>query len=88
MASVVCGVFLRGETFPSTWLTTKLLDAAAKYARQQGARIVEGYPVEPKVDSRTADVFVWTGLASAFRKAGFEEAARRSPTRPIMRREV
>jgi GNAT superfamily N-acetyltransferase len=32
-----------------------------------------------------ADAFVWTGLASAFRKAGFEEVARRSDTRPIMR---
>jgi len=84
--SVVC--FFVAKPFRQRGLTTKLLDAAAKYARQQGARIVEGYPVEPKVDSRTADVFVWTGLASAFRKAGFEEAARRSPTRPIMRREV
>jgi hypothetical protein len=29
---------------------------------------------------------VYTGLASAFRKAGFEEVLRRSPTRPIVRR--
>jgi hypothetical protein len=34
-----------------------------------------------------ADAFVWTGLASAFRQAGFKEVARRSKTRPIMRRE-
>lgn len=31
------------------------------------------------------DTFMWTGLASAFRKAGFKEALRRSTTRPIMR---
>jgi hypothetical protein len=44
---------------------------------------VEGYPVEPK-NGRSADVFVYTGLASALRKAGFTEVALRSPTRPIM----
>jgi len=31
------------------------------------------------------DVYAWTGLASAFVKAGFVECARRSETRPIMR---
>src|SRR4030065_400680 len=40
--------------------------------------------VEPK-SGKTADVFAWTGLASAFRKAGFKEIIRRSETRPIMR---
>ena len=33
-----------------------------------------------------ADAFLFTGLVPAFRKAGFDEVARRSPTRPIMRR--
>ena len=31
------------------------------------------------------DVFAWTGIASAFAKAGFVEVARRSRTRPIYR---
>lgn len=31
---------------------------------------------------------VWTGLASSFRKAGFNEVARRSETRPIMRYQI
>jgi len=30
-------------------------------------------------------VFVFTGLASAFRKAGFKEVARRKPARPVVR---
>ena len=34
------------------------------------------------------DVFAWTGMASAFRKAGFREVARRSAGRPIMRIEL
>jgi len=65
-------------------LSSGLLRAAAAYAKTQGARLVEGYPVEP--DQRLPDPFVWTGLASAFRAAGFVEVARRSKTRPIMRR--
>ena len=61
-----------------------LLQAAIEYARVNGARIVEGYPVEPKV-GKAPDVFVYTGLYSAFKKAGFTEVLRRSETRPIMR---
>lgn len=64
-----------------------LLKAATDYAAKHGAKLVEGYPIEP--DSGTIpDAFAWTGLASAFRKAGFSEVARRSKTRPIMRRAV
>jgi GNAT superfamily N-acetyltransferase len=66
-------------------VSVQLLRAAAEFARAQGARVVEGYPVEVKRGHRTADVFVWTGLATSFRAAGFSEVARRSQTRPIMR---
>jgi hypothetical protein len=31
------------------------------------------------------DVFAWTGTVAAFRAAGYNEAARGSPKRPIMR---
>lgn len=65
-------------------LSVKLLRAAVAYAKKKGARMVEGYPVEPK-KSPMPDVFAWTGLADAFRRAGFKEVLRRSPTRPIMR---
>jgi hypothetical protein len=60
------------------------LRAAIEYVKQQGGKIVEGYPVEPKKD-RMPEVFAFTGLASAFKKAGFVECLRRSETRPIMR---
>ena len=66
-------------------VSAQLLRAAVEFARRRGARIVEGYPIEPTAE-RTADAFVWLGLPSAFRRAGFREVARRSPTRPIMRR--
>ena len=65
-------------------VSRRLLQAAVAFARSNGARIVEGYPVEPDRDQ--PDPFVWTGLASAFRAAGFHEVARRSAARPIMRR--
>jgi len=80
--SVTC--FFVARPFRRRGVTVELLKAAVAFARERGARIVEGYPVEPKQEQ--ADVFVYTGLASAFRKAGFKEIARRSPTRPIMRR--
>lgn len=83
--SVTCFYILRG--WRRTGLTAELLQAAAKYAAKRGARIVEGYPLDPK-SSKTPDAFAWTGFASAFRKAGFEEVARRSAGRPIMRRVV
>jgi hypothetical protein len=65
-------------------LTVQLLRAAIDYARSKGAKIIEGYPVKPK-DGKSPDVFVYTGLSSAFKKAGFTEVLRRSETRPIMR---
>ncbi|HJR54835.1 MAG TPA: GNAT family N-acetyltransferase [Gemmatimonadota bacterium] len=61
-----------------------LIEAAVAHARSRGAKIVEGYPVDPA--ARQADAFVWTGIASAYERAGFREMERRSPTRPIMRR--
>ena len=82
--SVTCFFVARAER--GRGLSVALLEAAVEHARRQGARIVEGYPVEP--GARQADPFVWTGIASAYRAAGFVEVARRSPTRPIMRRSV
>ena len=76
--------FFVARPFRRRGVTVELLKAAVEFARRGGAKIVEGYPVEPHEEQ--ADVFVYTGLASAFRKAGFKEVLRRSPTRPIMRR--
>jgi GNAT superfamily N-acetyltransferase len=67
-------------------LSVKLLKAAIDFVGKRGGRIIEGYPVEPKKDQ--PDAFVWTGLASAFIKAGFKEVERRSESRPIMRYEI
>ena len=80
--SVVC--FFVAKSFRRKGVTVKLLKAAVKYAMECKARIVEGYPVEPKKTS-IPDAFAFTGLAATFRKAGFVEVLRRSETRPTMR---
>jgi GNAT superfamily N-acetyltransferase len=80
--SIVC--FFVAKPFRGRGITLKLLRAAVEYVGKQSGRIVEGYPVEPK-EGRMPDAFAYTGLASAFRKAGFVEVARSSERRPIMR---
>jgi len=67
-------------------LSIRLIEEAVRYARQQGARVVEGYPVAPEGEYPPA--FAGTGIASAYERAGFREVARRSPTRPVMRRRL
>ena len=80
--SVVC-LFVTRER-RGQGVSVALLRAAAEYAASRGARIVEGYPVDPKQTPMPA-AFAWTGIASAYREAGFTEVTRRSETRPIMR---
>lgn len=80
--SVVCFFVARG--YRRRGVTGILLNAALTFARQNGAQVVEAYPIEPKAGSYP-DTFAYTGLASTFRAAGFSEVVRRSPTRPIMR---
>ncbi len=82
--SVTC--FFVARAHRRRGITTQLLKAAAQFARKQGATILEGYPIEPKCAQ--PDAFVYTGLASTFREAGFQEVARRSAARPIFRRQL
>ena len=82
--SVSCFYVMPG--FRRTGLSVALLNAAVDYAHQNGAKIVEGYPQD--VRKNLPDAFAWSGLLPTFREAGFKEVARRSPTRPIMRRGV
>lgn len=83
--SVVC--FFIARPWRRKGVSVALLQAASELARKRGARLLEGYPVEPR-DGATPDAFAWTGLSRAFARAGFHEVARRSDTRPIMRRRL
>jgi len=80
--SVTC--FFLARPWRRKGVTGKLLEAAVKFARSRGAKIVEGYPLEPRRGT-IPDAFAWTGLPGAFREAGFVEVARRSAGRPIFR---
>jgi GNAT superfamily N-acetyltransferase len=80
--SVTCFYVARGHRHQG--LAGQLLKAAIQFARQRGAKIVEGYPIDSGGEKKNT-VSVFTGLASSFVEAGFVEAERRAPTRPIMR---
>lgn len=81
--SIVC-LFVE-RSFRRRGISSALIQAAVEFVGKHGGKTVEGYPIEPRKSS-APDAFVWTGLASAFRRAGFTECERRSATRPIMRR--
>ncbi len=83
--SVSC--FFIARQYRRQGVTVPLLKAAVELAREQGARIVEGYPVDPK-KGKLPGAFMWTGVPKTFLRAGFKEVARRSATRPVMRKRV
>jgi GNAT superfamily N-acetyltransferase len=62
----------------------KLLAGAIDYARDQGVRMLEAYPVDKP--ERSHDDFMFFGSRSLYERAGFHEVVRRSPTRVVMRR--
>ena len=64
-----------------------LLDAAIDAARQRGATVLEGHPVDvDALDSKPASANLYHGVLSTFLAAGFGEVARTAPARPIVRR--
>ena len=81
--SIVC-LFVNKE-YRKIGVSAALIKAAVKYARKNKAKIIEAYPVEPR-KKVIPDVFAYHGLSSAYKKACFKEVARRSETRPIMRK--
>ena len=83
--SVTC--FFVAKPFRRAGVSVQLLTAVVDLAARFGAQIIERYPVEPRKNPMP-DVFAWTGIASAFRQAGFREVVRRSSVRPVMRCEV
>lgn len=68
-------------------LNAALLDAAVRFARDSGARVIEGYPVDTaKTDVRVNDLF--HGALSTFLAAGFTEIPSPKPERPLVSLEV
>ncbi len=83
--SISCFYTLTG--YRRKGVTLALIEAAKDFVRKQKGTMLEGYPIIPrseKVDCGSA----YTGILSAYQKAGFKEVARYSATRPIMRFEL
>ena len=85
--SIVCFFILK--PFRHQGVMEELLRGAVQYAGQQGASIVEGYPIDlqsPKLaGKKLSRCEGYMGIASAFREAGFVEVGRASETQLIMR---
>jgi GNAT superfamily N-acetyltransferase len=79
--SIVC--FVVPSPYRGQGVARALLDHAIRHARDQGASIVEAYPIDKP--GRSQDQWLWHGVHSMFDRAGFQEVARRKPARPVMR---
>jgi GNAT superfamily N-acetyltransferase len=64
-------------------VTVALLRAAIDYVHERDGKIIEGYPVDTKINMPAP--LVYTGTASAFHQAGFKEVARHTASRSIFR---
>ncbi len=80
--SVVCTYVAKAHRHHG--LQHKLLKGALDFARDNGVRLVEAYPVDKL--QRSHDDFMFFGSRSLYERAGFREVERRSPTRVVMRR--
>jgi GNAT superfamily N-acetyltransferase len=82
--SIVCTYVARAHR--GQGLQHRLLDAAIDYARAEGVRLLEAYPVDKP--TRSHDDFMFFGSRSLYERAGFQEVVRRSPTRVVMRKRL
>ena len=85
--SIAC--FFIARPYRQHGLMAPLLAAGVAYAREQGARIVEGYPLDLEspllAGQHLTSYSGYMGLASVFRGVGFVEVGRASETQLIMR---
>lgn len=75
--SLAC--FFVKRPFRNQGLTSRLLRAAIEYARQNGGKYVEAYPVDPQSPS-----YRFMGLRSTFEKAGFRFVKKAGTRRNVM----
>jgi len=85
--SIVCFFVVR--PFRRRGLLAELVRGAVRYAQEQGAHIVEAYPIDtqtPKLaGKKLTGVGGYMGIASTFQALGFVEVGRASETQLIMR---
>jgi GNAT superfamily N-acetyltransferase len=85
--SIVCFYVAKG--YRGKGVMSALVRGAVEYAQQQGAKIIEGYPIDlqsPKLaGKRLTHCGGYMGIASVFKEIGFVEVGRASDTQLIMR---
>jgi GNAT superfamily N-acetyltransferase len=82
--SISCFYVRRG--YRRQGVMSALVAGALRAAKRGGAPALEAYPVDTARTGATKNVF--TGTAAAFRRAGFVEVARQTPSRPLMRHDL
>jgi len=81
--SISCFYVRRGHRRQG--VSSRLIAAAVKVAREAGAPALEAYPVDVPPE---ASANPYTGRASSFARAGFRTVVEPKPRRPVMRREL
>ncbi|WP_425845159.1 hypothetical protein [Agrococcus sp. TSP3-2-1] len=69
-------------------LAGRLIAAAIDFAASHGARVLEGYPVDPSEGRKKASNELYRGVVSTFERAGFQEVARPAPDRAVVALEL
>ncbi len=82
--SIVCAYVVKAER--GKGIQHRMLAGAIDFARRQGVRLLEAYPIDK--DEPSHPDFMFFGSRSLYERAGFREVARRSPTRVVMRRSL
>lgn len=83
--SIVC--FYVDPRHRGEGIVAELIDGAVEWARSQGATTVEAYPTVPR-GKTLPPMSIYMGLPAHFERAGFEESARPSAAKAVMRRTV
>ena len=83
--AVTCFVVRREHR--GTGLNAELLDAAIAFARESGARLIEGYPVDTRGEKQRAND-LYHGTLGTFLRAGFTEKAVMKPGRVLVARDL
>lgn len=79
--AITCFFFARAAR--GRGLSHRMVAAGIDWARANGARLIEAAPMDHA--TRPGSVILFVGSTEVFRRAGFAEAARRKPGRPLMR---
>jgi GNAT superfamily N-acetyltransferase len=84
--AVTCFVVRPG--FRRHGIARAMLDAAVDFARDRGARTVEGYPVDTAISTRASAGELYHGTLGMFTGAGFDIVSRPTRMRVLVRRRL